>query len=131
MGFASAYLHWDAQLTFWLNFFALVPLAKVLGDATEQLDASIKNPMVSGLLNATFGNAVEMIVSVQALRIGNIMVVKASLMGSVLSNVLLVLGTSFFCGGLVPSKTRRGPFHISHDPQFKTRCIAFDKEQTF
>merc|ERR1711963_628269 len=75
MGFASAYLHWDAQLTFWLNFFALVPLAKVLGDATEELDAAINNAMVSGLLNATFGNAVEMIVSVQALRIGNIMVV--------------------------------------------------------
>merc|ERR1712232_586434 len=117
MGFASAYLHWDAQLTFWLNFFALVPLAKVLGDATEELDAAINNAMVSGLLNATFGNAVEMIVSVQALRIGNIMVVKASLMGSALSNVLLVLGMAFFCGGLTPSKTQRGKFHTSNDPQ--------------
>lgn len=85
---------------FWLNFLAMIPLAKILGDATEELQASLKNDMLAGLLNATFGNAVEMVITVQTLRAGLLDVVKATLLGSVLSNVLLVLGASFLCGGI-------------------------------
>eukprot|EP00928_Gymnodinium_smaydae_P070008 TRINITY_DN53957_c0_g1_i1.p1 TRINITY_DN53957_c0_g1~~TRINITY_DN53957_c0_g1_i1.p1 ORF type:complete len:554 (+),score=146.64 TRINITY_DN53957_c0_g1_i1:225-1664(+) len=131
LGMLSDRLGWGASCTFWLNFAALVPLAKVLGDATEELSAAIGNDVVSGLLNATFGNAVEMIVSIQAIRAGEFVLVKSSLLGSVLSNVLLVLGMAFFFGGLTPSKTRTGRFHSSQDANFKTHRIAFEKEQKF
>lgn len=101
LGIVSSVRGWDAQLTFWLNFAALVPLAKILGDATEELDACLHNEVISGLLNATFGNAVEMIITIQTLRVGLVEVVKATLLGSVLSNMLLVLGMSFFFGGIM------------------------------
>lgn len=100
-GVASEALDWGPTWTFFLNFFALVPLAKILGDATEELAEGLKNDMLAGLLNATFGNAVEMVIMVNTLRAGLIDMVKATLLGSVLSNLLLVLGMSFFCGGIV------------------------------
>lgn len=100
LGTAAYFLNWGSSYTFWFNFLTLVPLAKILGDATEELAASLKNDMVAGILNATFGNAVEMVLTVQTLRAGLFDVVKATLLGSVLSNTLLVLGMSFFSGGL-------------------------------
>lgn len=103
LGVASDYLKWGDPTTFWLNFVGLVPLAKILGDATEELAAGLKNDMLAGLLNATFGNAVEVVMTIQTLRAGLIDVVKATLLGSVLSNLLLVLGCSFLFGGLVSS----------------------------
>eukprot|EP00929_Paragymnodinium_shiwhaense_P046295 TRINITY_DN2356_c0_g1_i2.p1 TRINITY_DN2356_c0_g1~~TRINITY_DN2356_c0_g1_i2.p1 ORF type:complete len:465 (+),score=76.25 TRINITY_DN2356_c0_g1_i2:176-1570(+) len=109
LGAAANFLHWGDVTTFFLNFIALVPLAKVLGDATEELAAGLKNDTLAGLLNATFGNAVEFVIMVQTLRAGMIDVVKASLLGSVLSNLLLVLGMSFFCGGLVSSSKKAPP----------------------
>eukprot|EP00930_Biecheleria_cincta_P088032 TRINITY_DN7726_c0_g1_i3.p1 TRINITY_DN7726_c0_g1~~TRINITY_DN7726_c0_g1_i3.p1 ORF type:complete len:293 (-),score=55.15 TRINITY_DN7726_c0_g1_i3:193-1071(-) len=101
LGVVSEIWHWGPTPTFFLNFFALVPLAKILGDATEELAEGLKNDMLAGLLNATFGNAVEMVIMVNTLRAGLIDMVKATLLGSVLSNLLLVLGMSFFCGGIV------------------------------
>merc|ERR1712151_1403684 len=77
------------------------------GDATEELAAGLKNDLIAGLLNATFGNAVEMVIMLNTLRAGLIDVVKATLLGSVLSNLLLVLGMSFFCGGLVSKVKKR------------------------
>lgn len=99
----SAFLEWGPLWDFWLNFFAMIPLAKIMGDATEELAAGLKNDMLAGLLNATFGNAVEMVITVNTLRKGMFEVVKATLLGSVLSNLLLVLGMSFFFGGIVGS----------------------------
>merc|ERR1719321_2640851 len=96
IGVASHICEWGPQMTFWCNFIALVPLAKILGDATEELAAGLKNDMLAGLLNATFGNAVEMVIMIQSLRAKLFDIVKASLLGSVLSNTLLVLGCSFF-----------------------------------
>lgn len=93
---------------FWLNFLALIPLAKILGDATEELAASLNNDMLSGLLNATFGNAVEMIMTVTFLMNHEYIVVKTALVGSILSNLLLVLGMSFLLGGFMKLKTSRG-----------------------
>ncbi|KAK9101668.1 hypothetical protein Scep_025098 [Stephania cephalantha] len=87
----------------WVFFFSLlgiIPLAERLGYATEQL-AFYTGATVGGLLNATFGNATEMIISIYALKHGMIRVVQQSLLGSILSNMLLVLGCSFFTGGLV------------------------------
>eukprot|EP00747_Dinoflagellata_sp_TGD_P016482 gnl/TRDRNA2_/TRDRNA2_125148_c0_seq1.p1 gnl/TRDRNA2_/TRDRNA2_125148_c0~~gnl/TRDRNA2_/TRDRNA2_125148_c0_seq1.p1 ORF type:complete len:384 (+),score=70.99 gnl/TRDRNA2_/TRDRNA2_125148_c0_seq1:116-1153(+) len=80
----------------------MVPLAKIMGDATEELAAGLNSDTIGGLLNATFGNAVEMILTVVAIQNNLLEVVKATLLGSVLSNMLLVLGMSFFAGGLTP-----------------------------
>jgi Ca2+:H+ antiporter len=71
----------------------------MLGNATEELAIRVGETL-GGLLNATFGNAVELIVSVQALLKDEITIVKTSLIGSMLSNLLLVLGMSFFLGGV-------------------------------
>eukprot|EP00434_Breviolum_minutum_P029604 symbB.v1.2.026175.t1/scaffold2593.1/size75360/8 len=99
LGLASQSLGWGQVATFGLCFLAIIPLAKLLGEATEQLSCSVGQTL-GGLLNATFGNAVEMIISVFALREGLTEVVKGSLVGSIISNLLLVLGMCFFCGGL-------------------------------
>jgi Ca2+:H+ antiporter len=77
----------------------IVPLAGVMGEATEAL-ASYTGPTVGGVLNATFGNATELIIAIFALRAGHVSVVKASLSGSIIGNILLVLGLSIVAGGL-------------------------------
>lgn len=102
LGIAASFFGWSDIWKFWLNFIAMVPLAKILGDATEELAAGLNNDTLGGLLNATFGNAVEMILTLQTMRAGQIEVVKGTLLGSIISNILLVLGMSFFCGGLTP-----------------------------
>eukprot|EP00270_Netrium_digitus_P012382 TRINITY_DN4016_c0_g1_i1.p1 TRINITY_DN4016_c0_g1~~TRINITY_DN4016_c0_g1_i1.p1 ORF type:complete len:476 (-),score=139.71 TRINITY_DN4016_c0_g1_i1:78-1505(-) len=86
----------------WIFLFALLgiaPLAERLGFVTEQI-AMYTGPTMGGLLNATFGNATELIISLFALREGLLRVVQLSLLGSILSNMLLVLGCAFFFGGL-------------------------------
>ena len=86
----------------WLFFTAavsLVPLAGVIGLGTEQL-ARRSGPALGGFLNATFGNAAELIIAVVALNNRHVALVKASITGSILGNLLLVLGLSFFVGGI-------------------------------
>src|SRR5436190_13832275 len=78
---------------------SLVPLAGIIGLATEEL-ARQSGPAWGGFLNATFGNAAELIIAVVALRNRHIELVKASITGSIIGNLLLVLGLSFFVGGL-------------------------------
>ncbi|KAK7262029.1 hypothetical protein RIF29_28357 [Crotalaria pallida] len=90
-------------LVFFFSLVGITPLAERLGYATEQL-AFYTGPTVGGLLNATFGNATEMIISIYALKNGMIRVVQQSLLGSILSNMLLVLGCAFFTGGIVHHK---------------------------
>lgn len=85
---------------FFLTLLGITPLAERLGYATEQL-SFYTGDTVGGLLNATFGNATELIISIYALKSGMIRVVQQSLLGSILSNMLLVLGCAFFCGGIV------------------------------
>ncbi|CAH9138917.1 unnamed protein product [Cuscuta epithymum] len=95
-------LHYVTGKHAWVFFFSLLgitPLAERLGYATEQL-SFYTGPTVGGLLNATFGNATEMIISIYALKNDMMRVVKQSLLGSILSNMLLVLGCAFFCGGI-------------------------------
>ncbi|KAF2873731.1 Sodium/calcium exchanger protein-domain-containing protein [Massariosphaeria phaeospora] len=99
VGFAVNYAHIQAVPIFIINFIAIIPLAAMLSYATEELAIRVGETL-GGLLNATFGNAVELIVSVQALIKGEITIVKTSLIGSMLSNLLLVLGMSFFLGGV-------------------------------
>jgi Ca2+:H+ antiporter len=99
IGFAVFYAHLDPKVIFVVNFIAIIPLAAMLSTATEELAIRVGETL-GGLLNATFGNAVELIVSVQALLKDEITIVKTSLIGSMLSNLLLVLGMSFFLGGI-------------------------------
>ncbi|GAX72836.1 hypothetical protein CEUSTIGMA_g291.t1 [Chlamydomonas eustigma] len=99
LGIAGGFLHWNPQLVFGLNLVSLIPLALVLGDVTEDL-AQHYGDVIGGLLNATFGNVVEVILAVSALYKGLTTVVAASLLGSILSNLLLVLGFSMLIGGM-------------------------------
>jgi Ca2+:H+ antiporter len=85
-------------LVFVFSALAVIPLAGLIGSATEQV-ARYVGPSLGGLLNATFGNAAELIIAVLALNEGLTEVVKASLTGSLLGNVLLVLGAAMFVGG--------------------------------
>jgi Ca2+:H+ antiporter len=93
------YLRWSDTSVFCLTFVVLIPLASILSDFTEEA-ALHTNETIGGLLNASFGNAVEVVIMVQALLAHEIRVVQASLLGSILSNLLLVLGCCFFFGGL-------------------------------
>lgn len=86
-------------LLFTVCCLGLIPLAGFLGDATEEL-AMHTGPRVGGLLNATLGNAAELIISIVALSQGKIELVKASISGSILGNLLLILGLALLLGGL-------------------------------
>ena len=85
--------------TFLLAAGAIVPLAGLIGRGTDQL-ALHAGPRVGGLLNATFGNVTELIISIFLISKGELDIVKASLIGSIIGNLLLVLGLSFLLGGL-------------------------------
>jgi Ca2+:H+ antiporter len=90
--------HAAPTLVFVVSCLAILPLAGLMGEATEQL-AHRSGPGVGGLLNATFGNAAELIIGVMALRAGETEIVKASLTGSILGNMLMVLGLAMLVGG--------------------------------
>ncbi|CAG8530903.1 10697_t:CDS:2 [Ambispora gerdemannii] len=98
LGIISHHLHWGETLTFSLNFLAIIPLAKILGLATEEIALRV-GQTIGSLLNATFGNAIELIISIFAIRQGQIRVVQASMLGSIITSLLLVLGTCFVAGG--------------------------------
>jgi Ca2+:H+ antiporter len=93
------FLKWPSTFMFISTCLAIVPLAGYLGMATEEI-ATFTGPKFGGFLNATFGNATELIISFFAIRAGLFDVVKASLAGSVLGNILLVLGCSILAGGI-------------------------------
>ena len=92
-------LHAPVLIIFGLTSLALIGLAWVLGQATESLGHH-SGPRIGGILNATFGNAAELIITIFALSAGLTEVVKASIIGSIIGNVLLVLGASLLLGGL-------------------------------
>src|ERR671914_2497527 len=92
-------LHAPTLLTFAATALALIGLAWVLGQATESLGHH-SGPRIGGILNATFGNAAELIITIFALSAGLTTVVKASIIGSIIGNVLFVLGASLLLGGL-------------------------------
>ncbi|MFD2761523.1 calcium/proton exchanger [Lentibacillus juripiscarius] len=105
---AGSIFHWSALIMFIVYCLTIIALAAIIGRATESL-AIVMGPRIGGLLNATFGNAVELIISIFALKAGLISIVLASLTGSVLGNLLLVAGLSFFVGGL---KYKRQSFNV-------------------
>src|SRR5690349_15872721 len=93
------FMHADAVLVFFASALGVIPTAALMGRATEEL-AARSGPGIGGLLNVTFGNAPELIIAVFALGSGLHEVVKASLIGSILGNILFVLGAAMFVGGL-------------------------------
>lgn len=96
----AEHAHPDSHtLIFLLSAAAIIPLAGWLGTATEHI-AERAGEGIGGLLNATLGNAAELIIAIVALKAGQVEVVKASLSGSIIGNILLVLGASFVAGGL-------------------------------
>ena len=96
---AAEYLHAAPLMVFTFSALAILPLSTLLGDATEHL-AVHAGPTVGGLLNATLGNLAELIIAIVALRAGLIDLVKASITGSIIGNLLLVLGAAQLVGGL-------------------------------
>src|SRR5689334_4611898 len=105
------FAHVGAVPTFFASTFGVIPTAALMGRATEEL-AARSGPGIGGLLNVTFGNAPELIIALFALNAGLHEVVKASLLGSILGNSLLVLGAAAFVGG------------IGRDRQFFDRSAA-------
>ncbi len=94
----AEYLHWGPLWVFALSALSVIPLAALIGEGTEALVAHT-NPRIGGLLNATLGNAAELIITIVAIRAGLLELVKASITGSILGNLLLVMGLSMAVGG--------------------------------
>ena len=96
---AAELLHWSPVLIFLLACISIIPMAAYIGEATETL-AHFTTPRLGALLNATLGNAAELIITIAAIRAGLLELVIASITGSILGNLLLVLGFSMVVGGV-------------------------------
>ncbi|MEG4500546.1 calcium/proton exchanger [Microcoleus sp. F10-C6] len=96
---AAEYLHWGSLAVFITSALGIIPLAIWLSTATEEV-AIVTGPSIGGLLNAVFGNATELIIAIVALKAGLIDIVKASITGTIISNLLLVMGFSMLLGGI-------------------------------
>jgi len=99
------FLGLPAGMMFFLAALAIVPLAKFIGEATEELSVHVGSAL-GGFLNATFGNATELIIAIFALKAGLVEVVKASITGSLIGNLLLVLGAAMLFGGFKYKKQK-------------------------
>ncbi len=95
---AAELLHWSPVSIFILACIGIIPMAAYIGEATEAL-AHYTNPRLGALMNATLGNAAELIITIVAIRAGLLELVKASITGSILGNLLLVMGFSMVVGG--------------------------------
>ncbi|MGE5220793.1 MAG: calcium/proton exchanger [Omnitrophica WOR_2 bacterium] len=95
----AEYAHWGVLWVFAFSALAVIPLAGFIGKATEAL-AHYTGPRFGALINATLGNAAELIITIAAIRLGLLELVKASITGSILGNLLLVLGMSVLLGGV-------------------------------
>jgi Ca2+:H+ antiporter len=105
-------LGWNQTINFVTACIGLIPLAGLIGEATEAL-AHVTGPKIGGLLNATLGNAAELIITIVAIRAGLLDLVKASITGSIIGNLLLVLGFSVLLGGLKNGTQRFSRAHAS------------------
>ena len=110
----AEFLHWGDMIIFASSALAIIPFAGILGEATEVL-AEKTGPRVGGLLNATLGNLAEMIITIVAISAGRIELVKASIIGSILGNLLVVLGLSLLLGGIKNGTQRFSRERVSVD----------------
>lgn len=93
------FMNFSPSIMFILAALSIIPLAGLMGEGTEEI-SFYSGPKIGGFLNATFGNATELIISFFALKEGLFEVVKSSISGAIIGNILLVLGASMFAGGL-------------------------------
>lgn len=100
IGIVSHLNELSSIVTFVSTFIGMIPLATLLGKASEDV-AEHTNQTVGALINVTFGNAVELILSISAMRADRVELLQGTIVGSILSNLLLVLGSSFFVGGIM------------------------------
>ncbi|GMI43597.1 hypothetical protein TeGR_g4362 [Tetraparma gracilis] len=99
LAFIAKHQEWDQGYIFAFSLLAIAPIAERIGFVTEQL-ALYTNPTIGGLLNASMGNITELIICIIAIKTGELRVVQLSLLGSILSNLMLVLGCAFLAGGM-------------------------------
>src|SRR5688572_31862184 len=92
------YIHAEQLILFVVAAIALIPLAKLIGDATEHL-ATHYGSTLGSLINVTFGNAAEIIIAIVAINAGLLELVKASITGAILGNIMLIFGLSMIAGG--------------------------------
>jgi Ca2+:H+ antiporter len=95
----TSYLELSPVIVFVVSGLAIIPLSALIANSTENI-ADVIGPTLGGLVNATFGNMTELVVAIVALRAGLVKVVQASLLGSIIANLLLALGLSMLIGGL-------------------------------
>jgi len=105
---AAERLHWGDGAVFLTTVASIIPLAIWLSTATEELSITL-GPSIGALLNAVFGNATELIIAISALRAGLVDIVKASITGTIMANLLLALGLSMLVGGIGRSEQRFQP----------------------
>ncbi len=110
----AEWMGWGDTIVFFTAALAIVPLAGVMGEATESIAAKM-GPQMGGLLNASLGNAAELIITIVAIRSGALELVKASIIGSILGNLLFVLGMSLLLGGLRHGTQRFNRERVSLD----------------
>ena len=99
ISFIAEFFHASGTIMFLLSCGSIIPLAGLMGEGTEEI-SFYSGPKIGGFLNGTFGNATELIISFFALKKGLFEVVKSSIAGAVIGNILLVIGASMLAGGL-------------------------------
>ena len=99
ISFVAKFFNVSDSIMFILACLSIVPLAGLIGEGTEEI-SFYSGPKIGGFLNGTFGNATELIISFFALKEGLFEVVKSSIAGAVIGNILLVIGASMLAGGL-------------------------------
>ncbi len=99
LAMVAEWLHWGMIYVFIFSALGVIPMAGYIGEATEVL-AVYTGPKIGGLLNATLGNAAELIITLIAIKAGLLELVKASITGSIIGNLLLVMGAAMIAGGL-------------------------------
>lgn len=123
IGYALSFAHAPTTLLFVLTALGMVPLAALIGKSTEELAYRVGSA-TGGLLNATFGNVPELIIGTLALRAGLVSLTQATIIGSVIGNASLVVGMSFFYGGLRNGLQKFDRQEVGHHAVLMTLAVA-------
>jgi len=122
LAFVARYSGWGSLWVFILSTLSIIPMASLIGKATESL-AVYTGPKIGGLLNATLGNAAELIITLVAIKAGYLDLVKASITGSIIGNILLVLGAAMIVGGVKNGTQRFNQKQAGHHAVLMTLAV--------
>jgi Ca2+:H+ antiporter len=122
LAFMARYTGWSSLWVFILSTLSIIPMASLIGKATESL-AVYTGPKIGGLLNATLGNAAELIITLVAIKAGYLDLVKASITGSIIGNILLVLGAAMIVGGVKHGTQRFNQKQAGHHAVLLTLAV--------